>query len=34
MTKEEYINAIVKLLKKCNDEKILYYIQSLLKEMS
>lgn len=34
MTKEEYINAIVKLLNKCNDEKILYYIQNLLKEMS
>lgn len=33
MTKEQYISEISNLMEMCNDEKILYYIMKLLKEM-
>ena len=33
MTKEQYMEAIMKLLDQCNEEKIWYYIKSFLEKM-
>jgi hypothetical protein len=33
MTKEQYITKISDLLEQCNEEKVLYYIMTLLQEL-
>lgn len=34
MDKAQYIQEIVELLEKCNDEKIWYFVMTFLKEMT
>lgn len=33
MSKEQYIAAITQLLEQCNEEKVLYYVQTFLEKM-